>query len=47
MKKSLPALVIFFRSEDGLSHEQHCRINNAKVINRPVKLIKTFVADAN
>jgi len=41
---SLPALVLFFRSADGLSIEQKQKINTAKQSGRDVKLIKTFVA---
>ncbi|MGZ8162062.1 MAG: hypothetical protein ACXWTT_04255 [Methylobacter sp.] len=45
MKKSLPALVVFYRGSSGLTHDQQCRLDSARAIGRPVKIIKTFVAE--
>lgn len=42
---SLPALVIFYRSSDGLSREQQSRVDAAKHSGRSVRIIRTFVAD--
>jgi len=45
MKKVLWPVVIFYRSADGLSHEQQIRVDAAKAENRPVRLIKTSVVN--
>lgn len=38
-------LVVIYRASTGLSLDQEQRINDAKAINRPVKLIRTFVVN--
>lgn len=45
-RKTLIPLVIFYRGSSGLSQDQQSRIADAKAIGRPVKLIKTFVAES-
>lgn len=47
MKKSLPALVLFYRGSSGLSETQQSRIDSAKAEGRSIKLIRTTVVAGN
>jgi hypothetical protein len=43
----LVPLVVIYQAKAGISEEQQQRINTAVARGRAVRLIKTFVADAN